>query len=302
MEPDTVRMMLSGNADLEAAMSAINDSNIFRILAKPCPDDVLVPALEAGIEQYRLVKSERELLEQTLKGSVKTLTEVLALANPELFGRAMHVQHYVRPVLNQFDEPVEAWPIEVAVMLSQIGSIQLPDELIRKLCTGAPMTREEKAEVARLPLLSEQLLGNIPRLEPVREILKTMGGSDSAPWGARLLDILFEFELRRVDGKLARDVVSELRAEGSRFDAAILELFERALEKVEKDSDVRDLALRDLRVGMQLLDPVTSKDGRMLVAGGQEITASLLDRLSGFARGAGVAEPVRVRVPPEQAE
>ncbi len=51
--PDTVRVLLTGKADLEAATSAINEGNIFRLLNKPCPTGMLLRALEAAVEQYR---------------------------------------------------------------------------------------------------------------------------------------------------------------------------------------------------------------------------------------------------------
>ncbi len=63
--PETVRMMLTGNADQATAVDAINRGEIFRFLNKPCESDRLVAALEAGIRQYRLATGERELLEQT---------------------------------------------------------------------------------------------------------------------------------------------------------------------------------------------------------------------------------------------
>jgi DNA-binding NtrC family response regulator len=37
LSPDTVRVMLTGNANLDVAISAINDGNIFRFLNKPVP-------------------------------------------------------------------------------------------------------------------------------------------------------------------------------------------------------------------------------------------------------------------------
>jgi len=52
--PDTVRVMLTGKADLEAASAAVNVGNIFRFLIKPCPTWMLLRALEAAVEQYRL--------------------------------------------------------------------------------------------------------------------------------------------------------------------------------------------------------------------------------------------------------
>ena len=65
--PDSVRMMLTGHADLEVTTEAVNEGNIFRFLTKPCNSEVLAKAIAAGIEQYRLVIAERELLEKTLK-------------------------------------------------------------------------------------------------------------------------------------------------------------------------------------------------------------------------------------------
>ncbi len=67
ISPDSVRMMLTGYGDLQTAIEAVNESNIFRFLTKPCKKDVLTTAIDAGIEQYRLIGSEKELLEKTLK-------------------------------------------------------------------------------------------------------------------------------------------------------------------------------------------------------------------------------------------
>jgi DNA-binding NtrC family response regulator len=52
MVPECVRIMLTGHADLKTALHAINESNIFRLLTKPCTPQVLGETLEAGIEQY----------------------------------------------------------------------------------------------------------------------------------------------------------------------------------------------------------------------------------------------------------
>ncbi len=48
--PYTVSIMLTGNADQQTAINAINDGNIFRFLTKPCPAEQLSNALIAVIE------------------------------------------------------------------------------------------------------------------------------------------------------------------------------------------------------------------------------------------------------------
>lgn len=64
MVPDTVRMLLTGYADLDAAIDAVNQGNIFRYLAKPCEKDVLVNAIQCGLEKYRSTAANNELVKK----------------------------------------------------------------------------------------------------------------------------------------------------------------------------------------------------------------------------------------------
>jgi DNA-binding NtrC family response regulator len=66
--PETVRVLLTGKADVESAVSAVNQGNVFRFLIKPCPPQVLNRALEESVEQYRLRTRERELRDPELPG------------------------------------------------------------------------------------------------------------------------------------------------------------------------------------------------------------------------------------------
>ena len=86
MSPDTVRIMLTGHADLENAIQAVNEGNIFRFLTKPCDNNILIQVLSQGLEQFRLVTAEKELLEKTLQGSINVLTELLPWSTPWFSG------------------------------------------------------------------------------------------------------------------------------------------------------------------------------------------------------------------------
>src|SRR5580693_9859098 len=48
LAPDTIRIMLTGNADIQTAVSAVNEGSIFRFLTKPCEKETLGKALSAG--------------------------------------------------------------------------------------------------------------------------------------------------------------------------------------------------------------------------------------------------------------
>jgi DNA-binding NtrC family response regulator len=50
--PDTVRMILSGQADLQAAIAAVNEGQIYRFLSKPCAPEQLLAAIEDALNQH----------------------------------------------------------------------------------------------------------------------------------------------------------------------------------------------------------------------------------------------------------
>ncbi len=52
--PDTVRIMLSGNADFTQSVRAVNEGNVFRFLSKPFPAKKLIEVLKLAASQYKL--------------------------------------------------------------------------------------------------------------------------------------------------------------------------------------------------------------------------------------------------------
>jgi len=172
--PDTVRVMLTGNSDQRTAMQAVNRGSIFRFLTKPCQPEDLLEALEAGLEQHRLVRAERELLEETLSGAVKVLTEILSISSSESFGRATRVRDMALAIAAEAECAAE-WELEVAAMLAELGRVALPAELERKLDAQEELDEDERAILAAVPQTGSSLLANIPRLEGVAAIVREQG-------------------------------------------------------------------------------------------------------------------------------
>lgn len=152
LSPDTTRLLLTGKADLQSAIDAINQGQIFRFLTKPCSSDQLADALTAGVSQYRLVTAERELLEQTLSGSIKVLCEVLSLVNPEAFGRSARITRLAEAIAGHM-HIAELWPIKIAALLSQIGCVILPEAVLKKVYRGEPLTSTNHNYTISIPML-----------------------------------------------------------------------------------------------------------------------------------------------------
>jgi response regulator RpfG family c-di-GMP phosphodiesterase len=309
--PDTVRIMLTGNADQQTAIDAVNEGHIFRFLTKPCPPEVFARALEAGIEQHRLITAERDLLSKTLSGSVKVLTDVLSLANPQAFGRTARV----RPLVARLCEalrPQRTWAIEIAAMLSQIGCISIPPETLAKIAKHQPLSPKEAQAYQSHPAAGAQLLAKIPRLEEVAEIVayqnKRYDGEGfppdrrlgaAIPLGSRILKVALDWDALVSDGLPEDLAIAEMNDREGWYDPIVLEAL-RALVGIPQAYVIRQVRVDHVPVGAVLADDVRSLGGTMLCAKGQEVTAWVRARLRGYATSVGIAGPIRIFVPVEE--
>ncbi len=60
--PDTIRMMLTGSADMTTAINAVNEGSIYKFHPKPCPAETLGDAIQSGIEEYQKVTTDQTQL------------------------------------------------------------------------------------------------------------------------------------------------------------------------------------------------------------------------------------------------
>ncbi len=311
--PDTVRVLFTGQPDMEMAIAAVNEGAIFRFITKPCSRLMMTVVLRSGIEQYELVTAQRILLEQTLHGSIKALTDVLALASPVAFGRATRLRQIASALVSAL-RIEDGWQVEVAAMLSQVGCVILPPAVLEKVDGGQPLDEEEEAMMRRVPNVVEQVLANIPRLERVRDILRfqdkhydgtghpagEMSGND-IPWGARALRLILDLDRLESDGAALPVVFGTLRGRGGWYDPEILEALAK-IRNSDQHSCVRELPLAGLRPGMILAQDVRTQKGMLFVARGQEVTHSLLEKFKNFSPGFHGADSVRVIVQEQSGE
>jgi ActR/RegA family two-component response regulator len=302
--PDTVRMLLTGYTDLNGAIEAVNQGNIFRFLTKPCESEVLAQALSAGIELYRLITSERELLEKTLMGSIKVLTDVLGAASPETFGRSMRIAHYVRHILVKIKLP-SPWCVEAASTLSQLGCITLESDLMHRAYAGAALTEEERAAFHAHPNAAMELLKNIPRLESTAWIigqqLKVEIPEAESPLpplsppelmrAAKVLKLAVAFEQLREKFPAQGAAVSRLRERSKEFEPGMIDTL-LDLRPLEATRQLRKVSIARLRAGMVLDQEIKNGQGILLVAKGQELTSALIMRLENHAHAGTIEKEV----------
>ncbi len=303
--PDTARVMLTGQADLQVAITAINDGNLFRFLTKPTDKESMLRTLNAAVDQHRLVVSEKELLEQTLNGSVKVMTEMLGLVNPPAFGRSMRIKSCVGYMASRL-QLSNQWQFELAALLSLIGYITLPPEAIRKLRDGGELSESEQKLFSKHPQVAHDLLENIPRLEHVARMISAQNnaftrqtqqpdlqGEDLIALGGNLIRIAQAYDRHISSGETHAHALRELSEQPDLYfpDAVtILDSFaSKPIDVVE-----RKVTSDQLNIHMVLDEDVTADNGLMIATKGQEITPMMLQRLQSFADSVGINEPFRV--------
>jgi response regulator RpfG family c-di-GMP phosphodiesterase len=302
--PEITRMLLTGETGRETAVQAVNEGQIFRFLTKPCPPDQLKASLEAAVIQHRLVTAERVLLEETLIGCIQALTDVLAMTNPVAFGRASRVKR----LAIRFSDSLQCtgyWQLEAAAMLSQLGYLSLPIELVEKLYYGERLTPEETVLAQGVPEVAQRLLGHIPRLEPVLQILSAVNytaeqlrklGEGTIGLGARILGMVLDYDSLVTQGHSNDVAVQTLRGSAPRYSEQLIEKFAALVGASSGANEIREMPLRLVQPGMTIMHDLRTHLGTLVVPRGFEVSEPFLEKLKNF--GAAILnEKVKVLVP-----
>jgi response regulator RpfG family c-di-GMP phosphodiesterase len=303
--PDTTRVMLTGQADLNVAMEAVNQGNLFRFLTKPCSKEAMVQALNAACDQHRLITGEKEILEKTLGGSIKVMTDMLGLVNPSAFGRSLRIKNYVNHMVSLLNLP-NAWQFEVAALLSLIGYITIPQDIITKIYSGSDLSEVEQEVISKHPAVACDLLEHIPRLENIARMIEAQNGvferrSDKDDFkgenlialGGNLLRIAVTFDNQITRGLKNSQAIQKLRQQPEIFFPEAVAALE-SFRTVEVEEIHLNITARELNVQMVLNEDIIASTGLTIAIKGQEVTQVMLQRLRSFAKSVGINEPFKV--------
>jgi response regulator RpfG family c-di-GMP phosphodiesterase len=305
--PDAVRMLLTGHAEIDAAIHAVNEGQIFRFLTKPCPAMTLLSSMYHAVEHHKLMTAERVLLEQTLRGVIKALTDVLALTNPVSFGRASRIKAKVSKLAEALQLP-DRWQVEVAAMLSPLGGLVLSPDTAARVYHGKPLSADDTRAVARMPEITDQLLANIPRMEDVRailtastklyfhfEALEDERDAQIARAG-HVLKAASDFDALESSHRSSVAAIAAMQARVNDYDAAVLAALP-ALLGPGSTHEPREVTFSGLTVGMIVAEDVHTDSGTLLVARGLELTAGMVERMHNVRTGTTPKQLVKVLVP-----
>lgn len=305
--PETVRIMLTGNADIETCIDAVNQGHVFRFLTKPCEPDLMAKAFDAGIAQYRLIRAQRELLHGTVAGCIRTLADILAVVNPAAFSRSTRVRRYVRHIAAQLNSP-HLWEYEMAAALCQIGCVALSPEILARITTGRPLTNEQRSILANHPMVGCQLLAEIPRLKLVALIIgkqrtpphnpvmphEHMSDDEVVDLGAQILRVALDLDVLTSHGETFIQALASLHERYGNDHPLVDSLM--SYEKDAEDKTVVRVTAGELTPHMATAMEIKDAQGRQLLPKGHRLSGPMVHYLQGCVQAKEVTDSFLVEI------
>jgi CheY-like chemotaxis protein len=287
-QPTTVRVLLTGQADIAAAIKAINEGQVFRFLTKPCPPEQLLAVMDEAIRQYELVVAERVLLQRTVVGSIKALADIMSLVNPSVVGRAVRLKRRVSALAAELHLE-DRWQVEAAALLSHLGELSLPEAVTRKLARGDELEPEESERLQAATQAANRLIGHVPRLEPVSALLAAVSTStpEEAASGAagslavNVLRLAMEADRLELQDLGPESVLETLRAFED-FSPELLNALSRVMRSGKDDLERAEIPVSGLAIGMILDEDLRTERDVLIAPRGCDVTPSFLEHIRHF--------------------
>ena len=175
ISPETVKILMTGNADLASALEAINRSEVYRFIMKPWKDDELVGAVQEGMRRHRVLQSLKKEEEDVLR----SLAQAIELKDPSTRGHCDRVAVF-------------------ALLLADV--LQLTNDMKREIKYGSWLH-----DCGKIGISESILNGNQPLNSQEFATMKMHAG-----WGAdlaakanlsRIAHNIIHFHHERYDGK-----------------------------------------------------------------------------------------------------
>tara|TARA_B100000315_G_scaffold235627_1_gene250726 strand:- start:1451 stop:2605 length:1155 start_codon:yes stop_codon:yes gene_type:complete len=278
-------------------------------LTKPFNPTLLKARIGVCLEKYRLIKTEREFLEKTLRGSIKVLTSILSILSPAAFGQASRESRLVAQIAKEM-KVKKAWELEVAAMLSPLGCITVPPAILDKLSSGSDLLPKEEEIFSEHPKIGHDLIVNLPNLGKVAKIIANQNkhfdfdqeastscqSEIDVPFGVQVLCVAKDFDAFVSSGMQPAEALDKIRDKGKYYNQFIVDALS-SLVSGQEVQEARALKIEELSVGMIFVENLTSVTGQFICPKGTEIDEVLLNRILNFSLRMEIVEPVKVIVP-----
>lgn len=325
--PETVRIMITGYADFDDTLRAINVGKISHYINKPWDDNSLKQLLRSSLEKYNLYGENRyllselniknqlltELLNGTTSGTVRLLSDLIGYINPEANAQTMRVRQLGRVFLNKLTtlDSLERWEIESAFDLFNIGVAVLPSWIQVTLNKDGLASAERFPEAKNHQLLGAALIENIPKFKNVARIIrlckKDFDGQGEPihekisrtdlPLGSRILRILIDVDKLILQNTRGSDIYKRLSQSNNVYDTEILNMFFGTERQQQTQNEIeKSVTVDELNEGMVTLQDIVTSKGLCLIKTNAVLTATIINMVLQWQKTDPVKQPIKVKL------
>ncbi len=283
LDNEVVTVLLTGHTDFESAMAAVNEGNVFRMLSKPCPPEILRKVLNDAIDQHHLITSKRILLDKTLRGAVDALAQSLATTQPLFFGRAQRVRRLANGLADEI-KLKDSWRVGVAAIFSQLAYLSIPPHLSEAVYHRKDLKTEIKAMIRDLPEETLKIVDLIPGLEDIREILQRVDiqpkfeveDGTGIRTAASILRVGLDYDYYHEQGHEDSLIVRTLKSRTETYDEKIVDALGQFLDADAHSYSLEEIDTRNLLEGMRLNEDLLLEGSMLIASAGADIDRPLL--------------------------
>ncbi|HEV3468031.1 MAG TPA: HD domain-containing phosphohydrolase, partial [Pyrinomonadaceae bacterium] len=251
LRPHMVRIILTGYADMEARVEAVNCGQVYRYVAKPWGNEDLRLTAARALEHYEANRARHELAESnerlsrriqaTSCGIIRAVSDALEAKDRHIYGHGRRVSGYATAVARRMRLGVELLEqITLAALLHDIGKIATPDRILLK---PDVLTADERGVVRQHAERGARMLARVPGMEEAAELVRYHhedydGGGypeglagEQIPVGARIIRVADAYDAM-TSPRPFRDALDHqaavaelLEGAGSRFDPEAVRAF-----------------------------------------------------------------------------
>lgn len=295
--PKVMRIMATAEEGVEIVAGAVNIAHVFALLPRPCPPDELRETTRDAVITSRKLQAEADSMRDTLFGTVKMLVDILELTHPAAVRRSKRIRRRAQEICSDLNA-MPAQFMDMIVLLSNIGCVGLPAGLLRKMEKGKDITPQDMKMFRAHPSIAAHLLGNVPRMGKVAEIIRHQNTpcSKKPPLGARILKVCIDMDQMQLTGTGPAKGIEYMRGKPEVYDAEVLEALERHRGESEKVR-CNQLMVADLEPGMVMQTDMVTEAGNILLNKGETLSEASHLRIQAFSGLLRIKEPVCAVMP-----
>ena len=206
ISPDTVRIILTGYVDIQAAVEAINRGAVYRFVTKPWNDEELRLTVQQAASRFEMVMENKRLhaltekqngqlkelnrnleqkvvqrtqkisrlnqeLEESFLGSIQVMASLAEMHSPVIGSHSKRTAAHCKSLAQYMGLPEgEIFQIEVASVLHDIGKIGIPSHILRK--SESALSHQGVEMLRRHVVRGEEIMQTVPNVGEAPRIVR----------------------------------------------------------------------------------------------------------------------------------